>query len=570
MKLLIVGGYGTFGGRIVQLLENEPRLELIIAGRSLARAEAYCKERGTTKARLVPAMVDRDGDLGAQLSVLRPDIVVDASGPFQAYGEGRYRLVEACIAARIHYLDLADGSDFVAGVSAFDATARAAGIMVLSGVSSFPVLTAAVVRRLSAGMARVESILGGIAPSPFAGVGENVIRAIASYAGRPVRMMRDGGPAEGYPLTEQMRYTIAPPGRVPVRNTLFSLVDVPDLRALQALWPQARTIWMGAGPVPEVLHRALIGLAWLVRAGLVRSLSPLAPLMHWATNRLSWGEHRGGMFVAVEGVDKTGKPVKQSWHLLAEGDDGPLIPSMAVEAIIRKALAGRMPEPGARAAVRDVELGDYEALFAGKTIHTGFRNDTDSGKALYPELLGDAWKSLPAEIRAMHQRTAMADGRASVERGSGLLSRLAARMAGFPPSAADVPVKVRFVADRQGETWIRTFAAHSFSSRQLAGRGRSERLLVERFGPLAFAMALVAGEGRLTLALRRWSLLGLPLPMWLCPRSTSYETVEDGRFRFHVEISHPLTGLIVRYRGWLEPVAAQRSSEVASPAVLSG
>ncbi|WP_416361782.1 DUF4166 domain-containing protein [Mesorhizobium sp. AR02] len=42
--------------------------------------------------------------------------------------------------------------------------------------------------------------------------------------------------------------------------------------------------------------------------------------------------------------------------------------------------------------------------------------------------------------------------------------------------------------------------------------------------------------------------------MWLCPRSTSFETVENGRFRFHVEISHPLTGLIVRYRGWLEPV----------------
>lgn len=84
MKLLIVGGYGTFGGRIVQLLENEPRLEFIIAGRSLARAEACCKERGTTKARLVPAMFDRDGDLGAQFSVLRPDFVVDASGPFQA------------------------------------------------------------------------------------------------------------------------------------------------------------------------------------------------------------------------------------------------------------------------------------------------------------------------------------------------------------------------------------------------------------------------------------------------------------------------------------------------------
>jgi len=565
MKLLIVGGYGTFGGRIVQLLENEPHLELIIAGRSSGKAKAYCDGWGNTKAKLVPATFDRDGDLGAQLAALQPDIVVDASGPFQAYGEGRYRLIEACIEARIHYLDLADGSEFVAGVAGFDAAARAAGVTVLSGVSSFPVLTAAVVRRLSAGMARIDTIRGGIAPSPFAGVGENVIRAIASYAGRPVRLLRDGRSAEGYPLTEQMRYTIAPPGRVPVRNTLFSLVDVPDLRALQALWPEASTIWMGAGPVPEVLHRALIGLAWLVRAGLVRSLSPLAPLMHWATNRLSWGEHRGGMFVSVEGADEAGRRIKRSWHLLAEGDDGPLIPSMAVEAIIRKALDGRMPAPGARAAVRDVELEDYEALFAGKTIHTGFRNDTGKGKALYPDLLGDAWKSLPAEIRAMHEGAAMAEGRASVERGGGILSRLAARLTGFPAAGTDVPVRVRFDADKDGETWTRAFGTHGFSSRQFTGRGRSERLLCERFGPLTFAMALVAGENRLSLVLRRWSFLGLPLPMWLCPRSNAYETAEDGRFRFHVEISHPVAGLIVRYRGWLEP--SHGSSTVGSPAV---
>src|SRR5262249_20831355 len=149
--------------------------------------------------------------------------------------------------------------------------------------------------------------------------------------------------ATGRPFTEHVRYTIAPPGHVPLRSTLFSLVDVPDLRALAELWPDAKTIWMGAGPVPEILHRALIAFAWLVRAGLVRSLLPLAPLMHWATNRLRWGEHRGGMFVEVEGTDGAGAPIRRSWHLLAEGDDGPLIPSMAVEAIIRKALEGHSP-----------------------------------------------------------------------------------------------------------------------------------------------------------------------------------------------------------------------------------
>ncbi|MEI9429148.1 SDR family oxidoreductase [Mesorhizobium sp. Cs1299R1N3] len=569
MKLLIVGGYGTFGGRIVQLLENEPRLIIMVAGRSLAKAAAWCGHRGSVTARLMPAVFDRDGDLAAQLASLRPDTLVDASGPFQAYGEGCYRLVEACIEQGVNYLDLADGSDFVAGMPAFDAAAIRAGLFVLSGVSSFPVLTAAVVRRLSSGMARVDTIRGGIAPSPYAGVGENVIRAIAGYAGQPVTLLRGGVKARGHPLTEQMRTTIAPPGRVPLGNTLFSLVDVPDLRALGELWPQTKTIWMGAGPVPETLHRALIGLAWLARIGLVRSLSPLAPLMHWASNRLRWGEHRGGMFVAVEGADPTGALVKRSWHLLAEGDDGPLIPSMAVEALVRKALDGHPPAPGARAAVNDLELADYEALFAGRAIYPGFRDDSgDTDRPLYADLLGDAWQGLPGEIQAMHDRAGMAEGRARVERGRNILGRLTAWLVGFPGPAADIPVRVRFDVDPDGETWTRTFGARSFSSRQFAGRGLAERLLCERFGPLTFAMALVAEGHKLKLILRRWSILGLPLPMWLCPRSTSFETVEDGKFRFHVEISHPLTGLIVRYRGWLKPVGSHGSSEIVSPAVL--
>jgi len=54
------------------------------------------------------------------------------------------------------------------------------------------VLTAAVVRALSAGLTRIDALTGGIAPSPYAGVGLNVIRAIASYAGQPIKFMTGG------------------------------------------------------------------------------------------------------------------------------------------------------------------------------------------------------------------------------------------------------------------------------------------------------------------------------------------------------------------------------------------
>jgi short subunit dehydrogenase-like uncharacterized protein len=143
MKILILGGYGTFGGRLAELLADEERLILLVAGRSEKKAAAFC-QGFAARAHATPLAFDRDGDVETQLRAAAPDLVVDASGPFQAYGDDPYRVVKACIALGIDYLDLADGADFVAGISAFDSAARTRGVYVLSGVSSFPVLTAAV------------------------------------------------------------------------------------------------------------------------------------------------------------------------------------------------------------------------------------------------------------------------------------------------------------------------------------------------------------------------------------------------------------------------------------------
>ena len=424
---------------------------------------------------------------------------------------------------------------------------------------SFPVLTAAVVRALAGDMTRIDAVTGGIAPSPYANVGANVIHAIASYAGKPVAVVRDGRKATAYALIDSRRYTIAPPGRLPLHSIRFSLVDVPDLQVLPELWPGLRSVWMGAGPVPDILHRALSALAWLVRLKLLPSLSPFAGLMYRIINVLSWGEHRGGMFVAVEGEGRGGERIERSWHLLAEGEDGPLIPSMAAEAIIRRCLADRPPAAGARAAATDLELADYEPLFAHRRISTGRRQSSpaDDRAPLYRRLLGDAWSSLPAPLQAMHDlgTELAAEGRAEVERGNGWLARVVAFVVGFPRAGKDVPVKVSFRVEDGREHWQRNFAGRSFRSVQEQGRGRFERLLCERFGPLNVGMALVCEAGRMRLVVRRWSLFGIPMPLALAPRGNSYEFAEDGRFHFHVEIRHPFTGFIVGYRGWLVPRA---------------
>jgi hypothetical protein len=551
MKVLIIGGYGTFGGRLVRLLCDDNRFTLLIAGRSLAKAQVFCGAL-IAKAKLVPTTFDRDGDVARQLASIAPDAVVDASGPFQVYGEDCYRVVTACLTQRIHYLDFADARGFVIGIAQFDTAARTAGVTVLSGVSTLPALSAAVLRRLADGLV-LRAVAIGIAPSPFAGMGLNVIRMIAGYAGKPVQRLQDGRLVTDYAMTAARRVIVAPPGHVPLRPRQFSLADTPDLSLVPQLWPEVRSVWAGAGTEPVLWHRVLNRLAGLVRLHLLPSLAGLAPLFHWVGNHLVWGEPRGGMYVAVTGEDARGETVSRSWDMIADGDSGPFVPSIAAAVLLRRWASGHPSPTGARACTADVDLSEYEEVFAQLGIVSAQCDGSGEAGPLYRRLLGQGFNVLPEAIRTMHdgEQSWRAEGRASVERGAGILARLAATLFGFPRATPDVPVSVQFDANRGSEIWTRNFGGNRFASVQSEGRGRNAGLMCERFGPFTFAIALVCEPGRLRLVVRGWRLFAIPLPRFLAPRGDTCESVEDGRFQFHVEIGFPWTGLIVRYRGWL-------------------
>ena len=120
----------------------------------------------------------------------------------------------------------------------------------------------------------------------------------------------------------------------------------------------------------------------------------------------------------------------------------------------------------------------------------------------------------------------------------------------FPPAAADVPVTVRFAVRGGVETWTRTFGAAPVLERAIPGGPRGAPAV----------RALRAGDLCDGARLRRWpsnagaatlDVFGIPLPLRLGPRASAFEFSEHGRFHFHVEISHPLVGLIVRYQGSL-------------------
>ena len=548
MHVLIIGGYGTFGFGIAKLLSNEPDLTITLAGRNISKAKAAAASL-TGAATVKAQTLDRHGDLAQQIETL-PDIIIDASGPFQNYGDGlQNNVINYSLAQGCHYLDLADDLDFVERIRDFDIVAKSKGVTLLSGLSTYPVLTAAAASELVQGMDGITSITAGIAPSPKAVMGQSVIKAIASYAGkREVGVLRSGEFEMTHGLTETVRDTICVPGHDPLPNILFSSVEGPDAIILPEYFEGLENLRTFAGPRPESLHRMMITLAWLVRLRLLPSLNWLSKLFHWVQSHIGWGEHRGGMIVRASNDSQT-----RSWHMIAEGDDGPLTPAIPCAIMVRKWLRGETVKAGARTAIMDITLADYDKEFSVLNIFHGIHDDSAVAANLYENILGTGYYEQAKPLQNLHKIGTGRNftGRCKITRGTNPLSHLAAAVFCFPKVGDDIPVSVSLTRKGNKELWVRNFNGRKMRSTQEAGTGRQSRLIIERFGPVAVALAVIIKDGRLYLKTKSWSVLGVPMPRALMPGGDVFEHSADNRFNFHVDICAPIIGRIVKYEGWL-------------------
>jgi hypothetical protein len=159
---------------------------------------------------------------------------------------------------------------------------------------------------------------------------------------------------------------------------------------------------------------------------------------------------------------------------------------------------------------------------------------------------------MPAAWRALHDSgNAIWQGRCLCEPAETWAGRAISWLFQFPKADAGAPISVEFTLRDGGEIWTRRIGGRVMRSHQYIAARTPPGMVVEQFGPLAFDLALPVEDGRVTLVLNGARFLGVPLPRWSWPRVTAFESGEDGRFRFDVEIGLPLVGRLVRYRGWL-------------------
>jgi hypothetical protein len=171
--------------------------------------------------------------------------------------------------------------------------------------------------------------------------------------------------------------------------------------------------------------------------------------------------------------------------------------------------------------------------------------------SLYRRVLGPQFDLMPEVLRRFHDTKGggRARGTLRVERGTGWLERALASLLRLPQAGTEVPVRLMVVAEGDKERWIRQFPGREVVSVQWEHGGK----LMESFGPISFACALVTSGSCLRYDFQRAWLAGVPLPRRLAPFVEGSVQAGESGWRVVVRLFGPCLGEIIHYEGWVEP-----------------
>lgn len=359
-KVLVIGGYGNFGQFICKQLAQCDNLQLIIAGRSLKKAQAFASSLAAQH-NTIAVQLDIHHNLTQVLTELHPYIIIHTSGPFQNQG---YGVAHACIDAGAHYIDLADGREFVAGITQLHEKAQAKGVTLISGASSVPCLTSALVDHYRNEFETLESLDYGITTAQKTTRGLATTAAILSYTGKPFSTLINGNTKNifGWQSLHSRHYSR-------LGKRWLGNCNVPDFELFPQRYPDLKTIRFYAGLELSFVHITLWALSWLVRDGLIRRLENAAPLLLKLSFLFDWlGSANSGFHMELKGKGKAGEPKTVTFELIARSGDGPYIPCMPSILLIKKLLSGNTLPSGATPCLGMISKQEYLSALNGLDI----------------------------------------------------------------------------------------------------------------------------------------------------------------------------------------------------------
>ncbi len=352
-QILVIGGYGNFGRFISKTLSQEDNIQVTIVGRSIEKAQKLADELASgAKHPVKCAAIDIDKNFENCLKAFAPNIVIHTCGPFQSRD---YNIAKSCINAGCHYIDLADARAFVENITSLDTLAKNRNVLILSGASSVPCLTSALIDHYKPYFKNLNEVHYAITTAQKTSRGLATTAAILGYTGKPFTTLINGTPKTIYGWQNLHTHTFKKLGKRFLGNC-----DIPDLGLFPKRYPDLKTLRFYAGIEIPFIHLTLWALSGMVRLGLIKHLEKLAsPLLKIAGFFDVFGTANSAFYMKLLGTDKNDLPQKIVFDLTALSGDGPYIPCMPAILMAKKLSNGTIKERGATPCIGFISKTEY-------------------------------------------------------------------------------------------------------------------------------------------------------------------------------------------------------------------
>lgn len=360
-KVLILGATGNFGKKIARglVLKN---IAIIISGRHEATLLALKKQLSEMAVDTCIDILcfDFKKRLSQELIRLKPPLVINASGHFQP---ADFTTAINCILLGVNYIDLADAREYVSDFLMLEEQAIKKNCIAITGASTLPCLSAAVLNYYKDEFKTIDSLVYGITLGQKAERGLATFKSILSYVGHRFQDF-SAMPKKMYGWQDLYQQDYPLLGKRWMGNC-----DVPDLDLLPGFFP-IKSIRFSAGIENSVAHLGLWFLSWLVRLKFPIKLENHAEaLLKFSHYFDRFGSDAGGMHMLMSGTDHKGNHKSIKWFMVAKNGDGPYIPAIPAILLAKKILQEEIVETGAMPCMQLISWESYLAELKKLDVH---------------------------------------------------------------------------------------------------------------------------------------------------------------------------------------------------------
>jgi Saccharopine dehydrogenase NADP binding domain len=354
---MVLGASGQFGSRLCRRLVQLDGLHLLLGGRDRQKLEATHVQLRAMKpdAKIdIVAWAISGSSLLDLLYSRRVNLVVHLAGPFQGQD---YAVAKACLTAGVPYIDMADGREFVTKFCSLDSAAQAKGIALITGASTVPGLSSAVIDAMLANFSQLEAIDYGICGGVKTGLGLATLKAVLSYCGKPYHILKDGMPTRVYGLGRPRHHDFPEP----VNRRYVVDCDIPDHDLFPARYATLRQMDFGSCIDAPGLPQMLSLMSTCVRKGWIQDWNFLSTIIQPCMKAVRFlGSAHSGFFMRLEGRDPQGNPKKTVFEILARDGSGLEIPVTPVILLVKKMLRGEPLRAGAYPCMGLFSLAEFQ------------------------------------------------------------------------------------------------------------------------------------------------------------------------------------------------------------------